>query len=64
MPGGAAGKAGLRNGDVIIVADGKPILSYDELVVIVQENKPGFRLDLTYLRGSKKLNATVTLAAS
>ena len=64
VPGGAAAKAGLRNGDVIIVADGKPILSYDELVVIVQENKPGFKLDLTYLRGSKKLNATVTLGSS
>ena len=53
-PKGAAAKAGLRNGDVIIVADGKPILSYDQLVVIVQEHKPGDKIDVTYYRGAAK----------
>ena len=38
----------------IVVADGKPILSYDQLVVIVQEHKPGDKIDLTYFRGATR----------
>jgi S1-C subfamily serine protease len=64
LPRGAAAKAGLRNGDVIIVADGKPILGYDELVVIVQEHKPGDRIDVTYYRGSAKRTTTITLGSA
>ena len=63
-PKGAAAKAGLRNGDVIIVADDKPILSYDQLIVVVQEHKPGDRIDVTYYRGSAKRSATVTLGSA
>jgi S1-C subfamily serine protease len=62
VPKGAAAKAGLKNGDVIIVADGKPIVSYDELVVTVQEHKPGATIDLTYYRGAAKKTTTVTLS--
>jgi S1-C subfamily serine protease len=64
VPKGAAAKAGLRNGDVIIVADGKPILGYDQLVVIVQEHAPGDKIDVTYYRGSAKRTTTVTLSAA
>ena len=60
-PDGPAAKAGLQVGDVIVVADGKPIQSYDQLVVIIQEHKPGDRIDVTYFRGAKKLTASVTL---
>jgi S1-C subfamily serine protease len=61
-PGGPAAKAGLQAGDVIVVADGKPIESYDQLVVIIQEHNPGDTIGVTYFRGVKKINAAVTLA--
>jgi S1-C subfamily serine protease len=64
VPKGAAAKAGLRNGDVIIVADGKAIISYDQLVVMVQEHQPGERMDVTYYRGSAKKSTTVTLGSA
>ncbi len=64
VPRGAAAKAGLRNGDVIIVADGKPILSYDELVVIVQLHKPGDQVQVTYFHGKAKKTATITLGSA
>jgi S1-C subfamily serine protease len=63
-PKGAAAKAGLRNGDVIIVADDKPILGYDQLIVIVQEHKPGDKITVTYYRGPDKRSTTVTLGSA
>jgi S1-C subfamily serine protease len=60
--GGPAAKAGLKAGDVIVVADGQPIQSYDKLVVTVQDRKPGDKIGITYFRGAKKIDATVILA--
>ncbi len=64
IPGQAAAKAGLQPGDVIVVADGKPVPSYDQLVVIVQAHKPGDSMSLTYFRGSAKRTTTLTLGAA
>ena len=61
-PDSPAAKAGLQVGDVIVVADGKPIQSWDQLVVIIQEHKPGDTIGVTYFRGAKKLTASVKLA--
>ena len=61
-PDGPAAKGGLQVGDVIVVADGKPIQSWDQLVVITQEHKPGDSIGVTYFRGAKKLTATLKLA--
>jgi len=61
VPSGAAAKAGLRNGDVIVAADGKPILSYPQLVVLVQAHKPGEPMSVTYFRGSAKQTTKITL---
>ncbi len=63
-PKGAAAKAGLQNGDVVIVADDKPILSFDQLIVAVQEHKPGDKLTVTYYRGAAKRTATITLGSA
>ena len=40
-PGGAAAKAGLEPGDVIIAFNGKPVADRDELVQMVVATKPG-----------------------
>jgi S1-C subfamily serine protease len=61
VPSGPAAKAGLHNGDVIAVADGRPIVSYPQLVVIVQAHKPGDSISVTYFRGAAKKTARVTL---
>jgi S1-C subfamily serine protease len=63
-PGGAADEAGLRKGDVIVVAGGADVTSYDQLVVIVQEHKPGDRLAVTYFRGETKKTTTITLGSA
>ena len=64
LPKGAAAKAGLQNGDVVIVADDKAILSYDQLIVAVQQHKPGDKMTVTYYRGAAKRTATVTLGSA
>jgi S1-C subfamily serine protease len=62
-PGGPADKAGLKPGDVVIVADGKLVQTFDQLTVIVQQHEPGDRISLTYYpkNSSKKVTTTVTL---
>jgi S1-C subfamily serine protease len=63
-PGGAAAKAGLANGDVIVVADGHAIVSYDQLVVIVQQHKPGDKVAVTYFHKGAKKTTTITLGSA
>jgi S1-C subfamily serine protease len=62
-PGGPAGQAGLKTGDVVVAADGTVVQSFDQLRVIVQQHKPGDRIDVTYYRGSNKRTTTVTLGS-
>jgi S1-C subfamily serine protease len=63
IPSGAAAKAGLRNGDVVVTADGNPIVSYPQLAVIVQGHKPNDTISVTYFRGSAKKTARITLGS-
>ncbi|MGI8761068.1 MAG: S1C family serine protease [Jatrophihabitantaceae bacterium] len=63
-PGEAAAKAGLQNGDVVVVADKHAILSYDQLVVIVQTHRPGDSIELTYFRGSAEKHAKIILGSA
>jgi len=62
-PNGPAAKAGLRAGDVITVADGRRITSWDDLAVRVQLAKPGDVINLTYERGSSSKTVAVTLGS-
>jgi len=64
VPNGAAANAGLRNGDVIIVAGGRLIQTFDQLEIVVQEQQPGDSLQVTYLRGASKQTTTVKLGSA
>ncbi len=59
--GGAADKAGLQAGDVITQFDGVAITSSTDLTAQVRFLPAGATTDLSYVRGGKSSNATVTL---
>jgi serine protease Do len=60
-PGGAAAKAGLEPGDVIVGYNGKPVSSRDELVQMVVATKPGTTVPVRIVRdrAEKTVNVTV-----
>jgi serine protease Do len=60
-PGGAAAKAGLEPGDVVIAYNGKPVASRDELVQMVVATKPGTSVPVRVVRdrAEKTVNVTV-----
>ena len=60
-PGGAAGKAGLRAGDLIIQVGDEPVSSVDELILAVRENRVGDTVEVVYLRDGVRNTAQVTL---
>ncbi|MDX6238639.1 MAG: putative serine protease PepD [Kribbellaceae bacterium] len=51
--GGAAGKAGLKAGDVVTAINGKAIASGDALVAAVRSHRPNDEVTITYTRGSQ-----------
>ena len=57
---GPAGKAGIREGDLITAAGGKPLGDADELHAALEALKPGATLSLTVLRGTEEREVTVT----
>lgn len=61
--GGAADKAGLKEGDVIVKVDGDAIASSSDLVLAVRAHNPGDQVQVTYLRDGKEETATVTLGS-
>jgi S1-C subfamily serine protease len=48
-------------GDIITEANGKPVKGMEELVEVIQDSKPGDKLELKILRGGDEKTATVTL---
>lgn len=59
--GGAAEKAGLKEGDVIVAIDGKELTNANELLTIVATAMPGDELELRVLRDDKQRTIKVTL---
>jgi serine protease Do len=59
--GSAAAKAGLQTGDIIQTVNGAAIASSAEFSERIARHRPGDKLELAYLRGSRKGNARVTL---
>lgn len=60
-PGGPAGRAGLRAGDVITAADGTRVSSPNDLLTILAHLKPGATMQLSVNRGGRALHLSVRL---
>jgi serine protease Do len=60
-PGGAAAKAGLKNGDIITAINGKPISDPHALRLTIGGMNPGDKVNVTYLRDGQSRTMDVTL---
>jgi serine protease Do len=60
-PGGAAARAGIHDGDVIVAVNGTPIQRAEELPRRVARNAPGSTIDLTVIRDKQKRDIKATL---
>jgi serine protease Do len=60
-PGGAASKAGVEPGDVIIQYNGRPVANRDELVAGVVATKPGTSVPVKVLRNRQEKTINVTV---
>jgi serine protease Do len=61
LPDGAAGKAGLEPGDVIIAYNGKPVTDRDDLVQMVVATKPGTSVPVRIVRDGSERTINVTV---
>ena len=59
--GSAAAKAGLKEGDLITKVDDEPIDSADDLVATIRSYRPGDKVTITHLRGSKPSTTSLVL---
>jgi S1-C subfamily serine protease len=63
-PNGPGAKAGIREQDVVIAVDGKPIGSSEELQVAVDAHKPGDTIGIEVVRGGGSQTVQATLATA
>lgn len=61
IPGSAAEKAGLREGDIILEFNGEKIIPQNSLAKIIMKYKPGDKVTLKILRNGKEINISVVL---
>jgi serine protease Do len=59
--GGAAAKAGIEPGDVIVEYNGRPVANSDELVKAVVATKPGSTVPVKILRNKQEKTVNVTV---
>ena len=60
-PGGAAARAGIKSGDLIVAVNGTPISHAEELPRRVARNQPGSIIDLTIVRDKQRHEVKATL---
>jgi serine protease Do len=60
-PNGAADKAGLKTGDVVVQFDSKPIQDANQLKLLVAESSPGIAIPVQLDRNGQTVNLNVTL---
>jgi serine protease Do len=62
MPGSPAAKAGLKQGDVIMAFDDKPVVRSRDLPMLVGSAKPGHRYETKIWRNGRSIERSVVLA--
>ncbi|WP_245638449.1 Do family serine endopeptidase [Croceicoccus bisphenolivorans] len=62
VPDGAAAKAGLRAGDVVVKVAGKDVTPEQTLSYIVANTKPGTRIPVEVIREGKRMTINATVA--
>lgn len=60
-PGSPAAEAGVLLGDVLLVLDGEPLRSVDDLLVLLGGDRVGRAMPLSFLRGGTAHEVTVTI---
>jgi putative serine protease PepD len=60
-PGSAGADAGIREQDIVIAVDGKPVGSSEELSVAIDAHKPGDRVTIEVVRGGSSTELKATL---
>jgi serine protease Do len=63
VPGTAAAAAGLRQGDVIVGIDGRPVASAADVVAAIVAKDPGEEVSIRYQRAGELRSATATLGS-
>lgn len=61
IPGSAADKAGIKEGDIILEADGKKVTVQNSLGTMIQQHSPGDKIVLKVLRDKQELMIEVVL---
>jgi Zn-dependent M28 family amino/carboxypeptidase len=61
VPGAAADRAGLREGDVVIRLAGARLASFDDLRAALRERRAGERVDVVFVRNGEQRSVTATL---
>ncbi len=64
VPGTAADRAGLREGDVVIRLAGTPLATFDDLRAALRDRKVGERVDVVFVRNGEQRSVTATLDAA
>jgi hypothetical protein len=64
VPGSAAARAGLRDGDVIVRFDDAPMSSLEDLRTVLRSKRPGDTVEVVYLRDGRATTTSATLERS